>query len=210
MRSVAAASDLPIIVYHRGNAQFTAAAAIAVSNPFRGRLQGRRRRSRPARAHRPRGARCLEGRAKHFQFFNGMPTAEMSSRPTARSASPCTRRRCSASRPRSRSRSTTLSPGNDALTALLREFFPPLVRLRDTGRATRSRSSRPASRCAGSSRAGAPTADRSDADDVDELQRSSPPDGPDRRCVHRARCDRRPIRITDVASPPWRSPTRRC
>ena len=51
-REVAAATDLPVIVYNRNNARYTEESAVAVS-----KIQGRHRRSRPGRTHRPGGHR---------------------------------------------------------------------------------------------------------------------------------------------------------
>ncbi|GAA4432575.1 5-dehydro-4-deoxyglucarate dehydratase [Actinokineospora soli] len=75
-REVAAATDLPVIVYNRGNAQFDSAAAVQVSRipnviGFKDGVGDLDLLARIVLA--VRGA--LDG--KPFQFFNGMPTAEV-------------------------------------------------------------------------------------------------------------------------------------
>ena len=74
-RAVAAATDLPVIVYNRNNARFTEASADrGRQDPQRHRIQGRHRRFRPGRAH--RRARSPTSVDPDFLFFNGLPTAE--------------------------------------------------------------------------------------------------------------------------------------
>ncbi|MFE0458311.1 5-dehydro-4-deoxyglucarate dehydratase [Kitasatospora sp. NPDC058965] len=75
--AVAAASDLPLIVYHRGNARFDATSAVEVARLPKvvglkdgyGDLELLSRMATGVRS-------ALEGTGKAFQFFNGLPTAE--------------------------------------------------------------------------------------------------------------------------------------
>ena len=77
-REVAAATDLPVIVYNRNNARFTEASAVEVrSSPTSSdsrTAQAISTRSPASSARSP--TRWPVG--KHFQFFNGLPTAEAS------------------------------------------------------------------------------------------------------------------------------------
>jgi 5-dehydro-4-deoxyglucarate dehydratase len=133
--SVAAASELPIIAYHRGNAQFDPAAAAALARipsvvglkDGVGDLELLGRIIVSVRA-------ALAGSGKPFQFFNGMPTAEMSV-PAYRglgvelysSAVFCFAPEISLAFYRAVTR------GDDALRdRLLVDFFAPLVALRST------------------------------------------------------------------------------
>ena len=77
VRDVAAATDLPLIVYNRNNARFTEASAIAVSKfpTVIGFKDGTGDLDNVARiVHAVTDA--LKDDAKDFLFFNGMPTAE--------------------------------------------------------------------------------------------------------------------------------------
>jgi 5-dehydro-4-deoxyglucarate dehydratase len=133
--SVAAASELPIIAYHRDNAQFDPATAAALARipsviglkDGVGDLEVLGRIIVSVRA-------ALTGTDKPFQFFNGMPTAEMSV-PAYRglgvelysSAVFCFAPEISLAFYRAVTR------GDDALRdRLLADFFAPLVALRRT------------------------------------------------------------------------------
>lgn len=77
--AVAAATDLPVIVYHRGNARFTVASAVEVSRlptvvGFKDGVGDLDLMSRIVRAVKDATAES----GKEFQFFNGLPTAEAS------------------------------------------------------------------------------------------------------------------------------------
>ena len=135
VRDVAAATDLPRDrlqpqqrPLHRGVRDR------GVEDPERHRVQGRHRRSRQRRAHRPRGHRRLEGEGKDFLFFNGMPTAETTQQAYRAIGVPLYSSATFAFAPDlALAFYDALETGNDALAnALLREFFHPLVRLRDT------------------------------------------------------------------------------
>lgn len=76
-RAIAAATDLPLIVYNRDNANFDVATAVEVSkiDNVVGFKDGRGDLAQLARI--VRGVRAAHGAGgKQFQFFNGMPTAE--------------------------------------------------------------------------------------------------------------------------------------
>ena len=135
VRSVAAASELPIIVYHRGNAQFDPAAAATVASipsvvGFKDGVGDLELLGRIVVAVRA----ALAESGKPFQFFNGMPTAEMSV-PAYRgmgvnlysSAVFCFAPEISLAFYRA------VTGGDDALRdRLLADFFAPLVALRST------------------------------------------------------------------------------
>ncbi|MFG2847824.1 5-dehydro-4-deoxyglucarate dehydratase [Kitasatospora sp. NPDC048296] len=75
--AVAAATELPLIVYNRANAVYDAATAVAVSKiptvtGFKDGIGDLERLSRIVLAVREE----LDGSGKEFQFFNGLPTAE--------------------------------------------------------------------------------------------------------------------------------------
>lgn len=77
-RAVAAASDLPVIVYNRSNARFDTESAVAVARlptvtGFKDGIGDLDRLGRIVLAVRA----ALAGSGKEFQFFNGMPTAEV-------------------------------------------------------------------------------------------------------------------------------------
>ena len=109
VRDVAAATDLPVIVYNRNNARFTEASAIAVSKipNVIGFKDGTGDLDNVA-PHRPRGHRRL---ARTMPRTSCSSTAcrppKPPSRPTAQSACRCTRRPRSRSPPISRWPSTT-------------------------------------------------------------------------------------------------------
>jgi 5-dehydro-4-deoxyglucarate dehydratase len=132
-RQVAEASDLPLIVYHRGNARFDVASAVEVAllpqvvgfKDGYGDLEELTRIVVAVRA-------ALRGTDKPFQFFNGMPTAEASV-PAYRgigvdlysSAVFCFAPEISTAYHRA------VTKGDEELTRrLLTEFFHPLIALR--------------------------------------------------------------------------------
>ncbi|MFB6783756.1 5-dehydro-4-deoxyglucarate dehydratase [Streptomyces sp. NPDC056352] len=133
-REVAAASDLPLIVYNRGTARYDPAAAVAVSQipivtGFKDGIGDLDLLSRIVLAVRD----ALDGSGKPFQFFNGMPTAEVTV-PAYRgigvalysSAVFCFAPEISLAF------YEAVAEGNTALAdRFLAEFFHPLVALRD-------------------------------------------------------------------------------
>lgn len=133
-RQVAAASALPLIVYHRGNARFDPATAAAVSqlptvHGFKDGVGDLDLLARIVDAVRD----ALHGTGKRFQFFNGMPTAETTV-PAYRAAGVelyssavfCFAPEVSLAFYRA------VADGQDELVArFLREFFRPLVELRE-------------------------------------------------------------------------------
>ncbi|MFD8523396.1 5-dehydro-4-deoxyglucarate dehydratase [Streptomyces capillispiralis] len=78
-REVAAATDLPVIVYNRANARFDehSAAEVAQVPAVTGFKDGTGDLDLLARII-PAVREVLDGTGKEFQFFNGMPTAEAS------------------------------------------------------------------------------------------------------------------------------------
>ncbi|WP_151772593.1 5-dehydro-4-deoxyglucarate dehydratase [Streptomyces abyssomicinicus] len=133
-RQVAAASDLPVIVYNRSNARFTPDAAAEVARMdrvvgFKDGVGDLDRLSRTVLAVRS----ALAGSGKPFQFFNGMPTAEVTV-PAYRgigvelysSAVFCFAPEISHAFHRA-----VTTGDQDTTDLLLREFFHPLVSLRD-------------------------------------------------------------------------------
>jgi 5-dehydro-4-deoxyglucarate dehydratase len=133
-RAVAGAADLPLIVYHRGNARFDAASAAEVARIEQvvglkdgcGDLEGMTRIVRSVRT-------ALRGSGKSFQFFNGLPTAEATV-PAYRgigvklysSAVFCFAPEISTAY------HDAVDKGEDALVdRFLTEFFHPLMSLRD-------------------------------------------------------------------------------
>ncbi|MEU6157883.1 5-dehydro-4-deoxyglucarate dehydratase [Streptomyces sp. NPDC047130] len=133
-RQVVAASDLPVIVYNRSNARFTPEAAAEVARldkvvGFKDGVGDLDRLSRTVSAVRS----ALSGRDKDFQFFNGMPTAEVTV-PAYRgigvelysSAVFCFAPEVSLAFHRA-----VTTGDQDTVDLLLRDFFHPLVTLRD-------------------------------------------------------------------------------
>ena len=185
-------------------------------DPQRHRVQGRHRRSRQGRPHRPRGHRRLVG--KDFLFFNGMPTAETTQQAYRAIGVPLYSSATFAFAPDlALAFYNALESGNDELAdALLRR--PSSTRW--CGCATRcpatpSRSSRPASRSRASPPGrSAPPLIMPTADDLTELHvdhRRRP--GSARRRAHRGAYSRwRRARFASPApaSPRSRSSTRRC
>jgi 5-dehydro-4-deoxyglucarate dehydratase len=134
-REVAAASDLPVIVYNRNNARYTDESAVAVAQipnviGFKDGTGDLDNVGRIVRAV----TDALENEAKDFLFFNGMPTAETTQQAYRAIGVPLYSSATFAFAPDlALAFYDSLETGNDALAnALLREFFHPLVRLRDT------------------------------------------------------------------------------
>ena len=134
VKEVAGATDLPVIVYNRNNARFTEASAIAVSKignviGFKDGTGDLDNVGRIVRAV----TDSLAG-DKEFLFFNGMPTAETTQHAYRAIGVPLYSSATFAFAPDlALAFYDALESGNDALAdALAREFFHPLVRLRDT------------------------------------------------------------------------------
>jgi 5-dehydro-4-deoxyglucarate dehydratase len=135
VRDVAAATDLPVIVYNRNNARFTEESAVAaakIANVI-GFKDGTGDLDNVARIVRA-VTDALAGDGKDFLFFNGMPTAETTQQAYRAVGVPLYSSATFAFAPDlALAFYDALEAGNDALAeALLREFFHPLVRLRDT------------------------------------------------------------------------------
>ncbi|MDZ7930662.1 5-dehydro-4-deoxyglucarate dehydratase [Rhodococcus sp. NPDC076796] len=133
-KAVAAASDLPLIVYNRGNARFTEDSAVEVAQlptvvGFKDGTGDLDQVGRIVRAV----LDALETSGKPFQFFNGLPTAEVSQQAYRAIGVTLYSSATFAFAPElALAFYRSLDSGNDELTAaLLREFFHPLVRLRD-------------------------------------------------------------------------------
>jgi 5-dehydro-4-deoxyglucarate dehydratase len=134
-RAVADVTDLPVIVYNRNNARYTEASAVEVARipNVVGFKDGTGELDQVARIVRA-VTDALAASGKSFQFFNGLPTAEVS-QPAYRAIGVTLYSSATfAFAPEiALAFYNALETGNDALTAaLLREFFHPLVRLRDT------------------------------------------------------------------------------
>jgi len=131
-REVAAATDLPVIVYNRNNARYTEESAVAVSKipTVIGFKDGTGDLDQVARIVRA----VTDATDKDFLFFNGMPTAETTQQAYRAIGVPLYSSATFAFAPDlALAFYDALETGNDALAnALLREFFHPLVRLRDT------------------------------------------------------------------------------
>ena len=130
----AAASDLPLIVYNRGNARFTEESAVEVAQlptvvGFKDGTGDLDQVGRIVRAV----LDALEPSGKPFQFFNGLPTAEVSQQAYRAIGVTLYSSATFAFAPElALAFYRSLDSGNEKLTAaLLREFFHPLVRLRD-------------------------------------------------------------------------------
>jgi 5-dehydro-4-deoxyglucarate dehydratase len=135
VREVAETTDLPVIVYNRNNARFTDVSAIAVSKipnviGFKDGTGDLDNVGRIVRAV----TDALAGEGKDFLFFNGMPTAEVTQHAYRAIGVPLYSSASFAFAPDiTLAFYNALETGNDALAdALMREFFHPLVRLRDT------------------------------------------------------------------------------
>ena len=135
VREVAAVTDLPVIVYNRNNAQFKEASAVAaakIQNVI-GFKDGTGDLDNVGRiVHAVTDALAADG--KDFLFFNGMPTAETTQQAYRAIGVPLYSSATFAFAPDlALAFYDALETGNDTLAnALLREFFHPLVRLRDT------------------------------------------------------------------------------
>jgi 5-dehydro-4-deoxyglucarate dehydratase len=131
-REVAAVTDLPVIVYNRNNARYTEESAVAVSKipNVIGFKDGTGDLDQVARIVRA----VTDSVEKDFLFFNGMPTAETTQQAYRAIGVPLYSSATFAFAPDlALAFYDALETGNDALAnALLREFFHPLVRLRDT------------------------------------------------------------------------------
>jgi len=131
-REVAAVTDLPVIVYNRNNARYTEESAVAVSKipNVIGFKDGTGDLDQVARIVRA----VTDSVDKDFLFFNGMPTAETTQQAYRAIGVPLYSSATFAFAPDlALAFYDALETGNDALAnALLREFFHPLVRLRDT------------------------------------------------------------------------------
>ncbi|MFD1814170.1 5-dehydro-4-deoxyglucarate dehydratase [Rhodococcus gannanensis] len=134
-RAVAAATDLPLIVYNRGNAVYNEAAAVEVAQlptviGFKDGTGDLDNVGRIVTA--VRGALADSG--KDFLFFNGLPTAEITQQAYRAIGVTLYSSATFAFAPEiALAFYQSLESGNAELTeALLREFFHPLVRLRNT------------------------------------------------------------------------------
>lgn len=131
-REVASAADMPVIVYNRNNARYTEESAIAVSKipnviGFKDGTGDLDQVGRIVRA-------VTDATEEDFLFFNGMPTAETTQQAYRAIGVPLYSSATFAFAPDlALAFYDALETGNDALAnALLREFYHPLVRLRDT------------------------------------------------------------------------------
>jgi 5-dehydro-4-deoxyglucarate dehydratase len=132
--AVAAVTDLPVIVYHRGNARFTVASAVEVAAlptvvGFKDGVGDLDLMSRIVRA--VKDATAASG--KTFLFFNGLPTAEASQSAYRAIGVPLYSSATFAFAPDlAVAYYEALETGDqDRLDALSREFFHPVVHLRD-------------------------------------------------------------------------------
>ncbi|MEV3903042.1 5-dehydro-4-deoxyglucarate dehydratase [Mycobacterium sp. NPDC050551] len=133
-REVAAVTDLPLIVYNRNNARYTEASAIEVAQipnvvGFKDGTGDFDRVGRIVRAVYD----ALAPSGKPFQFFNGLPTAEVSQQAFRAIGVTLYSSATFAFAPDlALAFYQALETGNEPLTeALSRTFFHPLVRLRD-------------------------------------------------------------------------------
>ncbi|PJK23778.1 5-dehydro-4-deoxyglucarate dehydratase [Mycolicibacterium goodii] len=133
-RAVSAVTDLPLVVYNRNNARFTEASAVEVAQlpNVVGFKDGTGDFDQVARILRA-VTDALEPTGKPFQFFNGLPTAEVSQQAYRAIGVTLYSSATFAFAPDiSLAFYTALETGNEPLiAALLRAFFHPLVRLRD-------------------------------------------------------------------------------
>ena len=134
-REVAEATDLPLIVYNRANARYTEASAVEVAQfpTVVGFKDGTGDIDRVARIVRA-VTDALAPTGKPFQFFNGLPTAEVSQQAYRAIGVPLYSSVTFAFAPElALAFYHALERDDDVVVAaLLREFFHPLVRLRDT------------------------------------------------------------------------------
>ncbi|ORB62506.1 5-dehydro-4-deoxyglucarate dehydratase [Mycolicibacterium tusciae] len=131
-REVAAATDLPVIVYNRNNARYTEASAVEVAKipNVIGFKDGTGDLDKVARIVRA----VTEKVDEDFLFFNGLPTAETTQQAYRAIGVPLYSSATFAFAPDlALAFYNALESGNDALVnALSAAFFHPLVRLRDT------------------------------------------------------------------------------
>lgn len=134
-RAVAGATALPVIVYNRANARYTEASAVEVARipNVVGFKDGTGDIDRVARIVRA-VTDALAHEDKPFQFFNGLPTAEVSQQAYRAIGVTLYSSATFAFAPElALAFYGALERDDDAVVAaLLREFFHPLVRLRDT------------------------------------------------------------------------------
>jgi 5-dehydro-4-deoxyglucarate dehydratase len=134
-RAVAGATTLPVIVYNRANARYTEASAVEVAQipNVVGFKDGTGDIDRVARIVRA-VTDALVPSGKPFQFFNGLPTAEVSQQAYRAIGVTLYSSATFAFAPElALAFYEALESDNEALVdALLRDFFHPLVRLRDT------------------------------------------------------------------------------
>jgi len=134
-REVASAAEMPVIVYNRNNARYTEASAIEVAKipNVIGFKDGTGDLDQVARIVRAVSDALKDG-DKDFLFFNGMPTAETTQQAYRAIGVPLYSSATFAFAPDlALAFYDALETCNDALAnALLREFYHPLVRLRDT------------------------------------------------------------------------------
>jgi 5-dehydro-4-deoxyglucarate dehydratase len=133
-RAVADVTDLPVIVYNRNNARYTEASAVEVAqiDNVVGFKDGTGDLDQVARIVRA-VTDVLAPSGKPFQFFNGLPTAEVSQQAYRAIGVTLYSSATFAFAPElALAFYQALETGNKSLiAALLREFFHPLVRLRD-------------------------------------------------------------------------------
>lgn len=134
-REVAAATELPVIVYNRGNARYTEASAVEAAQIANvvGFKDGTGDVDQVARIVRA-VTDALAPSGKDFQFFNGLPTAEVSQQAYRAIGVTLYSSATFAFAPElALAYYRALEDGDEVtLAALQREFFHPLVRLRDT------------------------------------------------------------------------------
>jgi len=134
-REVAGATDLPLIVYNRGNARYTEASAVEVAQfpTVVGFKDGTGDVDLVARIVRA-VTDALAPSGKPFQFFNGLPTAEVSQQAYRALGVTLYSSATFAFAPElALAFYEALERDDEALVAaLLRDFFHPLVRLRDS------------------------------------------------------------------------------
>jgi 5-dehydro-4-deoxyglucarate dehydratase len=134
-RAVAAETELPLIVYNRNNARYTEASAIEVARIANvvGFKDGTGDLDNVARIVRA-VTDALAPSGKPFQFFNGLPTAEVSQQAYRAIGVTLYSSATFAFAPELALAFYEALERDDEtlLAALLREFFHPLVRLRDT------------------------------------------------------------------------------
>ncbi|MEE4025103.1 5-dehydro-4-deoxyglucarate dehydratase [Gordonia sp. PKS22-38] len=133
-RAVAAATDLPLIVYNRGNAVFDEVSAVTVATlptviGFKDGTGDLDNVSRIVIAVK----KSLVGTGKEFLFFNGLPTAEITQQAYRAIGVTLYSSATFAFAPElALAFYNSLESGNEELAeALLRDFFHPLVRLRN-------------------------------------------------------------------------------